>query len=163
MNNHIEQLLSDAEGRYLEPTEQSALIEFASGLDHRLAVMRALQQHEADIIEATMQALWKEHPEMKVKHPHAYKKGVRDMTLVLRYAAMAMVRECHDYFEQKVLHWFKTILVAFDMTDPIRFAYSELIRQTERRLSAAHFETIAPYLRQARDILSPEPAQMAAQ
>jgi hypothetical protein len=163
MNHQIEQLLSDAEGRYLEPTEQSAMIDYASSLEHRLAAMRAIQQHEAEIIEATMQAMWKEHPDMKVKHPHAYKKGVRDMTLVLRYSSMAMVRDCHAYLDQKVLYWFRTIVLAFEMSTPLRFAYAELMRQAEARLAPDHYAAIMPFLQQSLDILAPQPEESAAQ
>ena len=52
MNPQIDKMFSEAEGRYLEPVEQAALIEFANSLDLRLAAMREIQEKEAAIIAA---------------------------------------------------------------------------------------------------------------
>lgn len=163
MNQEIEAMLCDAEGRYLEATEQSLLIDYANSLEDRLRTMRALQQHEATIVEATMEALFKEFPEMKTNHVDAHKKGLRDLTLVLRYNSMAMVRDSMEFLEQKLLHWFRTIIEAFDMSKPLVYAYDQLEAQTQHLLSEEDFEFIAPYLARTKTILAPSDQQAAAE
>ena len=163
MNIEIEDMLCDAEGRYLEATEQSLLTAYAESLDDRLRTMRALQQHESEIVNATMDALWQEFPDMKANHVDAKKKGVRDLTLVMRYASMAMVRDSIDFLEQKLLYWFRTIINAFDMNQPLVFAYQQLDKETRRALTDEDYQHIAPYLARAQDILAPEPDEVAAE
>lgn len=161
MNEKIEKLLSDAEGGYLEATDQSALSEYAASLEDRLRVMRSMQQHESTVVKTTMDRLWEVHPDMKVRHPQAYERGIRDMTLVYRYAAMAMVRDSREFLDQKLLHWFRTIIVAFEMEEPLQFAYAELLGQTEACLSAEDFSWVEPFLQRVQEVLVPAEEQAA--
>jgi hypothetical protein len=146
MNNTIEQMFSEAEGRYLEPTEQSALTQYASSLEARLAAMRAIQEHESTIIENAVKSMFAAYPDAKQKHKHVQEKAVRDMTLVLRYCAMSMVRDSTEFLENQLLHWFRTIILSFEMQQMVEHAYAQLIEEAKGSLDAAHFELIAPYL-----------------
>lgn len=154
MNAEIERMFSDAEGRYLEPTEQSSFTQYALSVDKRLKAMRALEEKEAEIIESSLDALWQEMPDFKTRHPHAREKAVRDMTLVYRYAALAMVRNDETFLTQKLSVWFRTLVQAFDMSQALQFVYARLIDETQSRLSADDFELIAPYLKSVHHTLS---------
>ncbi len=146
MNNSIEQMFSEAEGRYLEPTEQSALTNYASTLEARLAAMRSIQEHESAMIEKAVNAMFAQYPDAKQKHKHVQEKAIRDMTLVLRYCAMSMVRDSNEFLENQLLHWFRTIIVSFEMQQMVGYAYEQLIEEAKAALEADHFELIAPYL-----------------
>jgi hypothetical protein len=146
MNNSIEQMFSEAEGRYLEPTEQSALTQYASSLEDRLAVMRAIQEHESAMIENSVKSMFAAYPDAKQKHKHVKEKATRDMTLVLRYCAMSMVRDSTDFLENQLLHWFRTIILSFEMQEMVEHSYEQLIEEAKSTLEAEHYELIAPYL-----------------
>ncbi len=163
MNPQLESILNDTEGRYLEATEQSELIDFANSLEDRLRAMRSVQQHESQVIKAAMESLWDEYPEMKTEHVDAYERGVRDMTLVLRYTALAMVRDSEAFLEQKLLHWFKTILEAFDMSEPVAFAYRCLRDELQQAMPAEDFALLDPFIERTCEILSPTPSTAAAE
>lgn len=154
MNRQFDKLFSEAEGRYLEPTEQAALIDYANSLEARLAAMRAIQEHEGEIVEASVDAMLGEQPEVFERHVQVREKSIRDMTLVLRCCAMAMVRDSEDYLEMRMLPWFRTILNAFDMQQAAARAYRELIAQVEVHLEPEHFELVAPLLKLTHDKLS---------
>ncbi len=153
MNRTIEKMFNDAEGRYLEPTEQSTLTGFAETLEKRLAVMRSVQQHEESIIKHSIDEVMGAHPDMAENHKFAREKAERDMTLVLRYCAMAMVRDDEEFLNHKLLHWFRTIVRAFEMDDWIDTGYAEMITQCGEHLDAAEFEMLQPYLKLAHQNL----------
>lgn len=146
MNNTIEKMFSEAEGRYLEPTEQSALTQYASTLEKRLGAMRAIQEHESSVIDASVSSMLAKFPDAGKKHKHVAEKAARDMTLVLRYCAMSMVRDSTEFLENQLLHWFRTIILSFEMQEMVEHAYGELIEQSKSQLEAEHYELIAPYL-----------------
>lgn len=146
MNPSIERMFNDAEGRYLEATEQSTLTEFATSLELRLLVMREIEANESVIIESTVDALFIEHPELLENHPQAREKAVRDMTLVLRYVALSVVRDSGDFLRGKLLTWFRTIIVAFEMQHALDFAYKRLIDETKKHLAPEPFGLVEPYL-----------------
>jgi hypothetical protein len=146
MNRTIEKMFNDAEGRYLEPTEQSKLTGFAETLETRLSVMRSVQQHEEEMVENAIDTAMNEHPDMPSKHNFAREKAERDMTLVLRYCAMAMVRDDEDFLNHKLLHWFRTIVRAFEMEHSIDTAYAELMKQARDHLDGHEYEMLEPYL-----------------
>jgi hypothetical protein len=154
MNATIEKMFNDAEGRYLEPTEQSQLTHYAETLDARLSAMRALQQHEERLVERAVEEMMREHPDAASRHTFMREKAARDMTLVLRYCAMAMVRDDSSFLDQKVLHWFNTIVKAFEMSDLIESGYRALRREAREALEPAHFEALDPYLQRVIEHLS---------
>lgn len=153
MNRDIRGMLSDAEGRYLEPTEQSMLKEFAESLDTRLETMRAIQAKEGEMVEPAVQAVLEEHPEAARKHDKLEDKTRRDVTLVLRYCTMAMVRDDQSFLEEKLLHWFRTIIQAYEMTDFADTAYSKLLGAAADQLEDRHYKIVRPYLETSHEIL----------
>lgn len=153
MNGDIRGMLSDAEGRYLEPTEQSMLKEFAESLDTRLETMRAIQAKEGEMVEPAVQAVIEHHPEAAERLDQLEDKTRRDVTLVLRYCTMAMVRDDMSFLEDKLLHWFRTIIQAYEMTDFADTAYSKLLATADNGLEDEHYKIIRPYLETSHGIL----------
>lgn len=147
MNPKIEKMFNDAEGRYLEPTEQSMLIEYASSLEARLAAMRAIEEHESAIVTACVERMLDDQPELTAKHLEVKEKSIRDMTLVLRACSAAMVRDSEQLLSNRLVPWFRTVINAFEMHEAIEQAYSTLISEIEAKLEPEHFELIAPFLK----------------
>lgn len=156
MNTEIRGMLSNAEGRYLEPTEQSALKDFAESLDERLEAMRAVQAKEGALVDRTAEAVKEDHPEAETKHDKLEDKLRRDVTLVLRYCTMAMVRDDASFLEEKLLHWFRTIIEAYQMTDYADTAYGALLGAAEDELEGAHYKKLRPFLEMSHEVLTGE-------
>ena len=154
MNHKIDTMFSNAEGRYLEPVEQAELIDYASTLELRLEAMRALQEHEAQIVAACVDDMLAELPDLHQRHVEVREKSIRDMTLVLRCCAMAMVRDSSDYLDQRLLPWFRTILKAFEMQQAAQVAYGALVARSQEQLEPAHFALMSPFLEQTLEGLT---------
>ena len=146
MNPQIDKMFSEAEGRYLEPVEQAALIEFANSLDLRLAAMREIQEKEAALIAACVDAMLEDDPGLHERHVEVRGKSIRDMTLVLRCCAAAMVRDSDTYLQQRLLPWFRTVLTAFEMQQVVQTAYVGLHERCGQELDPNHFALLSPFL-----------------
>jgi len=146
MNPTIEEMMDDARGRYLEPAEQSTLTDFAETLEERLAAMRAVEEHEQQMVDEAVETMFQEHPDAASRHEFVKEKAKRDMILVLRYCALAMIRDDKEALDQQLLHWFATIVDAFEMRDLLETSYRALLESAADRLDAEHFQWIKPYI-----------------
>ena len=147
MNRQIQEMYLAAEGRYLTRAEQAMLRDYATQLEARLAAMEEIQSKEAVIVEQTIKQIMDAYPDYEQRHKEARNKGTRDMSLVLRYATQAMVRNDLQYLDDALLTWFRTILKGVGFTGNfIEDSYKLLGRQASRELSPEVAALIAPYL-----------------
>lgn len=153
MNPTIEEMMDEARGRYLEPAEQSALIDYAETLEERLAAMRAVEEHEQQMVDEAVEKMFAEHPDAASRHEFVEEKAKRDMILVVRYCALAMIRDDVEALDQQLLHWFATIVDAFEMRDLLETSYLALIEAADSRLDEQDFDWIAPYFQRVVDRL----------
>jgi len=154
MNTQFESMFSEAEGRYLLAGETRKLDNYAKSLENRIAAMQALEQAESKILEETNSALFRAMPELESNHFEAVSKSERDMRLVLRYCALAMVRDDQGYLEEKLLHWLRTILHAFKFPRALDIAYRTLAERTEAHLEPQHAALVVPYIRLTHSVLT---------
>lgn len=157
MNTQIESLFSSAEGRYLALEEERQIIDYTRTLDARLATMRAVQAAETSIVEGCLNDIWSQHPDMQSAPPVVREKARRDMTLVLRYAALAMVRDDPKMLEERLLYWLATILNSFGLMPVVDTGYRAMGRRVEAVLRPEQGALISPYLRQVHQTLTQSP------
>jgi hypothetical protein len=154
MNTRLETIFSDAEGRYLQGAEERALLDYAESVPSRLAATKAVEAAEDTIIDETLAEIWSRHPDFEHKHPAAKDRARRDITLVLRYAALAMLRNDETLLTERLLYWLATILAAQNMTTVVDTAYRTLALRTEANIAPEHTARMAPYLKLAHGILT---------
>lgn len=157
MNNQLETMLTEAEGRYLSSAEEAKLTVYMDSLPRRMAAMRAVEAAESKIIAKTLADLLGAHPEYKERYKMFGKKARRDIVLVLRYCALAMVRDDESVLAERLLYWLQTIFTAFNFGPALDTAYRALARHAEEELAAEHVELLAPYLRLAHQIITQPP------
>ncbi len=163
MNTEIKEMFSDAEGRYLEADESQKLKQFAQSLQSRLETMEAVKAAEKAIVSETLDAVWETHPEIESRYTKARENCTRDVTLVLRYCAMAMVREDMTFLRDKMLYWLRTILQAFQFGPILDTTYRVLPRRVEAHLTPGQVQLLAPYLKETHRVLTKESLQPAAE
>ncbi|MBC7794590.1 MAG: hypothetical protein H7Z43_12875 [Clostridia bacterium] len=155
MNQQIARVFESAEGRYLSKAEQGVLRDSVKDLDARLRAMEEIQSREQDIVERVMKLLMQAYPDFENKHQEGQSKGTRDISLVLRYASSAMVRNDPQWFETVLLRWFNTILRGIGFTSNfVADTYKALDRVVAEILSPPSAALLRPFVAQATDILS---------
>lgn len=162
MNKQITEMLSASEGRYMTKAELALLRDFAAQLDSRLVAMEEIASKEETIIEQTVRLVMDAYPDFEKRHKEAAAKGARDLSLVLRYAAHAMLRGDAQYLEDMLLTWFRTILKGIGFTGNfIEDTYKTLDRIAIKELSPQTGTLLHPFLLQVVQTLSGRPQRAA--
>jgi hypothetical protein len=139
----------------LTKAEQALLRDFAGRLDDRLLAMEEIQAKEQVIIDSTIDEILRAYPDFEQRHKSGRQKGQRDMTLVVRYAALAMVRNDAQFLDEALLIWFGTILkgIGFAVSF-LEDSYKTLERAAERELDPKVAALFMPFLRQCTAALT---------
>lgn len=130
------------------PAARERLAAWASSLERRLAAAEAVEAAEGAAVRFVIDALKRDYPEYALHQPNAWAKGFRDVQLMLRHNASAMVRDDAEWLEHDFLAWLKTILQAYSFHSPkfVRDTYVLLKEACRRELPAEAFALMAPYL-----------------
>jgi hypothetical protein len=147
MNREIQEMMTACEGRYPTRAEQAMLRDWASRLDGRLAAVEEVRARESTIVEQAVDEVLRTYTDLEKRVKDARRSCVRDVTLVLRYATMAMLRGDPRWLEDSLLTWMATVLrgVGF-VPEFIAETYQTLIRAAARELSPTVMELLRPYL-----------------
>ncbi len=154
MNTTMQKIFSEAEGRYLEDQEFQELQNYASSLPERVRASQAVEKAEEAIVSAAVDKMMQGFPELQKKHDSLEGKATRDVSLVLRYCTLAMVRDDMDFLEKKLLYWLRTILQSFFARRVLDVTYRELAMASQRHLDDDTLRLVAPYLKRAHEVLT---------
>ena len=155
MNRQLMDMLTASEGRYLTRAEQDTLREFAQGLEARLAAIAEISSKETLIVERTVKEVFAAYPDIAKKYKNAMQTCIRDETLVLRYATLAMVRDDPQYLNDTLLSWMATILKGVGFAGHfIEDTYKTLGLNAGKELSPGTSKLLQPFLTQCATVLS---------
>lgn len=164
MSTPLARLATAAEGRYPTADEKQTLLDFARGLPARLKAVEAIEAAEDRLVRGTIEGMKRKHPDFPKRHDNAWAKCYRDVQLVLRYAAQAVLFDSPQLLDDTLLHWMRTILAASNFTPQlVTDAYSLLRDQCKQQLPADAFGLLEPFLAHTIEVLSdiPDPAAVA--
>ena len=154
MNTDIQTMLSASEGRYPTRAEQAVLRDWASKLDARLEAMDVIRGAEESIIGQTLDEVLATYPNVEKHYKNVRTSGVRDMSLVLRYCAQAMLRGDVKYLDDSLLTWMGTILRGVGLAPQfIEDTYRAMGRVAARELPPQVAELLRPYLERCAQVL----------
>jgi len=147
MNRQIQDILCAAEGRYLNSGEQDTVRQYAQTVEARLTAMTEISGKESVIIERAVKEVLRAYPDLEQKYKSAAQSGTRDMTLVLRYTTLAMVRNDAQYLQDSLLTWMATILKGIGFAGHfVTDTYKTLERTALKELSPAAGKLLQPFL-----------------
>lgn len=158
MNTDIQTMLSASEGRYPTRAEQAVLRDWASQLDARLEAMDEIRNAEENIIGQTLDEVLVTYPNVEKHYKNVRTSGSRDMSLVLRYCAQAMLRGDVKYLDDSLLTWMGTILRGVGLAPQfIEDTYRALGRVAARELPPKVAELLRPYIERCVQVLPGRP------
>jgi hypothetical protein len=164
MTNRLHQLARVAEGRYFQPEERDQFLTYAGSVPSRFAAADALSEHEEAVLKATVGDLQQRYPNFAKHHHQGWAKCYRDLQLVIRQDAQALIFDDVQMLDDKTLAWLRTILAANNLTPQFcRDAFTLLRDHVKSRLGPEHYELLQPFLDRNIEVLSefPEPATPA--
>jgi hypothetical protein len=176
----LQGLFKQAESRHFTDEEFELYLAIVPEHAHRVAVAREMKAHDAQAVRAVITELYTIYP-YEQYHQLAMPKCIRDVRYVTAYATLSMLMGDPQWFNDKLLIWFKTILQAFEFPDippgssrrlnpepevratlaglrphqrSIYECYFRLRSELRRGLSPTAYNEMAPYLQAPIDILS---------
>jgi Phycobilisome protein len=143
LNRLIQNNVLDADGRYWNNQELSVLEQYVQGYANRVTAYEHLREKGEALVTISLRKLAQVYPELVQRHG-AFCKS--DMTAVLRYAALSMLRDDEIFFKEKVLIWLDTVLLAHRHNAHAALAYENLAAAIAANMPETTTKLIRPYL-----------------
>lgn len=133
MNIALEQAIHQADGRYFTDVELGLLEDYLKTFPGRLETYSILCEKSDEFINKALQKL--AHTDAHVVREHG-EKCVRDMSYVLRYVAIAVLRDDDSGFKQQLILWMQNIMAALNKEAQSARAYRLLQEVLRENMSA---------------------------
>ncbi len=147
MTQHIDQLMIEAEGRYLKPEEIKSIKDYVMGWPKRQHVYRMLRDHESTMIAQTLSQLQQEIPHLT---PQVLELCQRDLALSLRQCGLAMLLVDEELLKERLIEWIEEQARLYDLRDVYEALYRLLQQSLKQHLAPGELEFIRPYVTQAQ-------------
>ncbi|MGI0490491.1 MAG: phycobilisome protein [Alkalinema sp. CACIAM 70d] len=154
MLSQMQRLSVEADGRYATDEELKFLATYLRSYDQRLQTYQKLQSSETTLIQQV-------YDRVRTKDPNTFRNGntdhtsicKRDMSMNLRYAALAMLLDDTDTLREKHLFWCQTIMRACGIQRKCNLIYSTMQEVTQQQLDPAQARLINGVLEQTQRLL----------
>ncbi|MBC6422826.1 MAG: phycobilisome protein [Hormoscilla sp. SP5CHS1] len=134
LNHTLEQSLIEADGRYLNSTELYPLEQYIRSYTTRLETYQQLGKHSEKLVIQALRKFAQAYPELIRQHGGSCKY---DMSEVLRYIALSILRDDELFFKEQMMLWFDTIMRAYKKTNHYTTAYRYLQKAVDATLPPA--------------------------
>ncbi len=164
MGTLLQRLVIEADGRYFTPDERRQILEESERIRDRLAAAEHLERVEEPVLRAVIEEMQGRYPNFSRYHDQAWARHYRDMQLVLRAAASAMIVNDPADLDDRLLYWLRTMFAANNYTPEfVETCFARLRDIIRERLEGPSADQLMPYLDRAVRVLSdfPEPATAA--
>ncbi|WP_353772007.1 phycobilisome protein [Okeania sp. SIO2G5] len=142
INHKFSETCIAADGRYLNASEIQSLEKYISTYKGRLNAYQSLHTNSNQIVLGSLKKLAKKYPDL------IRSKGKRchyDMTTTLRYMALSVLRDDETFFQDSVVIWLDSVLVAHQKHHHCAEAYRYLLEEMSQQLSGSALNFVRPY------------------
>lgn len=143
LNHTLEEQIIVADGRYLSQEELRCLENYVNSYAMRLETYQKLSLHSEAIVLNALRKFARVHPETIQQ---SGKRCQYDMSEVLRYIALSILRDDEFLFLEKIMFWLDTVLRAHHRQAACSKAYQYLQEAVEETLTPANCSLIRPYI-----------------
>jgi hypothetical protein len=124
MLSKLQQLGTDASGRYASDDELQFMDTYISSFDSRVNAYRHIKEMEKEIVERVLTKLQTSYPKLLLpKGEDMQGKWKQDTLRVLRHSAMTVLLDDTELLRQQFLYWFQTIMQAFGAEEACNITY----------------------------------------
>jgi hypothetical protein len=143
LNHTLENNFLEADGRYLNTQELAPLERYCQSYQMRIEAYQILHDRSERLVMASLQKLAQLYPDLIQQHGPRCKY---DMSEVLRYIAVSVLRDDEIFFKEQMMAWLDTILLAHKRNEHCGQAYRYLQEAIAATLPAAAANLIQPYV-----------------
>jgi hypothetical protein len=143
----IQELINQAQDRYLAADELGLMEEYVSSLPDRLKLYKQIRDREIDILQAVADRVPTELPNVAVEE---LETGIKNLVLVLRYSSMAMLLNDENFLKERLLNWLEGIMSMRDMRRLNETLYKLLNQGLRQQFSPNQLALIQPLITAAQ-------------
>ncbi len=150
MVSSLEQMLIEAEARYLSSEQLEQLKAYVLGWPKRQHVYRVLREREAQMVSRTLDALQKEMPNLS---PQLVDLCRRHLLLLLRHSALAMLLQDENLLRERLIEWMEEEVRLYGLQNIYEVAHRLFQQELKDHLQPGELEFIRPLITQVQAAL----------
>lgn len=143
MPSRLDQKIAQVDGRYFSDAELSDLQGFVTSYELRLRTYNMLRDQSDDLILNALRQLMRSHRQVVQTQGNVCK---RDMTFVLRYVALSVLRDDTEGFIENLVLWMENITKSLKKEESAVRAYQALRLVIQAKMSDEMVNLIDPYM-----------------
>lgn len=143
VNSQLDDLISQSEGRYLTSSELQSTKQYLQTVLERSKIYELLKDKSDPLVRLALKKFMTLHPEIMKKHG---KRCYYDMTEVMRYMALSILRDDEQFFKDAIALWETNILTAYQKQNPCLVCYRCLQDVIHEHLPSNITKYIDPYI-----------------
>ena len=143
----IQELINQAQDRYLASNELSLMEGYVSSLPDRLKLYKLVRDREIDILQTVADQVPTELPNVTDEELEV---GIKNLILVLRYCSMSMLLNDENFLKQRLLNWLEGIMSMRDMRRLNETLYKLLNQGLRQQFSPTQLVLIQPLITAAQ-------------
>ncbi|MEI6329994.1 MAG: hypothetical protein ACOYN8_02900 [Pseudanabaena sp.] len=143
----IQDLINQAQDRYLAVDELGLMESYVSSLPDRLKLYKQLRDREIDLLQAVADQVSVELPNVTDAE---LESGIKNLILVLRYCSMSMLLNDESFLKERLLNWLEGIMSMRDMRRLNETLYKLLNQGLRQQFSPAQLTLIQPLITSAQ-------------
>lgn len=156
MHPQIEALFDEAENRYLNSEELGVINHYVDSLPTRIDAYRTLRDRELEVMQWVADQLQAELPQVPIAN---LERSIKNALLLLRYCAMGMLLQDHNFVQDRLLNWLMKTVSAYDTAAIDAVLYRLLNQHLAATLSSEHMELLGPFITEAQAVLVQEASE----
>jgi hypothetical protein len=143
LNHTLDKNILNADGCYLDDQQLHSLESYVQSYATRLSAYQHLRDSSEKIVMMALRKLAQVYPDLLQQHGARCKY---DMTEMLRYLALSVLRDDERLFKEQALVWLDTVLLAYKQNDHCSQGYQNLQAAIAASLPTAEIQLVRPYL-----------------
>lgn len=150
LNQSLKKNVLEADGNYLNTQGLDILEQYVESYSIRLETYQFLRDQSKNLVIEALKYLFERYPELLQKHKQ---RCAYDMSEVLRYIALSILRDDETFFMETLFSWLDTILVAHKKNQACAEVYRYLYQLVDKHLPSRCSVLVFPYLDKVAQVL----------
>ncbi|MCT7974754.1 phycobilisome protein [Laspinema olomoucense] len=158
INSKLQELINENEGQYLSPGDLQGMKRYLQTFAERVKTYEMLREKGDLLVRHALKKFMSLHPDIMQKHGQ---RCYYDMTQVMRYSALAILKDDPRFFNDSLVLWQSNILTAYQRQNSCGVAYRCLKETTNAHLPSSANQYLDPYINRMIEALDIPPKLMA--
>ncbi len=151
MNTETKNLVYEAESRYLTPEEINRFAADVQSMPIRLSLYKLLRDQEIKIMQPVADQIEVAMPKVDQK---VLEIGIKNLILVMRYSAMAILTNNPTLLKTRLLDWLEQVSLGYDLQELNAALFKLLNQSLKKELTTEQLSLLQPLINSAQVTLA---------